>query len=385
MIVVVDRAAPVCPASPATLRVPLRHRARAGQRRRARQERRGRPRSDARRLHASPRTTSRRRSPASTSKSWIAVAGATDRAASATQAQSILSSPRPRRRLTTEREGSQPSVRSGESRHARPAAHRAVLRPELDAARRGRARGGRGARLRGARSCRRRRSHRHRLVLDSRCRSSRTSPPTREQLRERHRRDSAANNAAGFEDGWTGDAEDTPDNGNAFTADDTEFNIFNTDRRLDALRTLADQLAGIEQKKSVIYFSSGMSQQGQRQPGAAAAHRRSRQPRQRVDLRGRHARPAGAGPGRRRDPGQPARHVHVLRRLDAKPVQQSGGFAGHADDDRGGYRRTRVLRLEHVRSACSTASSTTRRRTTCSATRAPTLRATAASAASRCG
>jgi VWFA-related protein len=72
-----------------------------------------------------------------------------------------------------------------------------------------------------------------------------------------------SNNAAGFDNGTVGDAEDTPDNGNAFTADDTEFNIFNTDRRLDALQTLADQLAGIEQKKSVIYFSSGMSQQGQ--------------------------------------------------------------------------------------------------------------------------
>ncbi|HMJ81610.1 MAG TPA: VWA domain-containing protein [Vicinamibacterales bacterium] len=72
-----------------------------------------------------------------------------------------------------------------------------------------------------------------------------------------------ANNAAGFDSGLTGDVEDTSDTGNAFTADDTEFNIFNTDRRLDALRTLADQLAGIDQKKSLIYFSSGMSQQGQ--------------------------------------------------------------------------------------------------------------------------
>jgi len=72
-----------------------------------------------------------------------------------------------------------------------------------------------------------------------------------------------ANSAAGFADGTTGDAEDTPDTGNAFTADDTEFNLFNTDRRLDALQTLADQLSGIDQKKSVIYFSSGMSQQGQ--------------------------------------------------------------------------------------------------------------------------
>ncbi|HKB10117.1 MAG TPA: VWA domain-containing protein [Vicinamibacterales bacterium] len=65
----------------------------------------------------------------------------------------------------------------------------------------------------------------------------------------------------GFETGATPD-DDSPDNGAAFTADDTEFNIFNTDRRLDALQTLADQLAGIEQKKSVIYFSSGISQQG---------------------------------------------------------------------------------------------------------------------------
>src|SRR5262249_26220213 len=68
--------------------------------------------------------------------------------------------------------------------------------------------------------------------------------------------------AGGFENGTTGDTEDTPDNGGAFTADDTEFNIFNTDRRLDALQTLSDALSGIEQKKSVIYFSSGMSQSG---------------------------------------------------------------------------------------------------------------------------
>ena len=66
----------------------------------------------------------------------------------------------------------------------------------------------------------------------------------------------------GFEEGGTGDAEGTADNGAAFTADDTEFNIFNTDRRLDALQTLSDALSGIEQKKSVIYFSSGMSQSG---------------------------------------------------------------------------------------------------------------------------
>jgi len=66
----------------------------------------------------------------------------------------------------------------------------------------------------------------------------------------------------GFEEGALGDPEGIVDNGSAFTPDDTEFNIFNTDRRLDALQTLADALSGIEQKKSVIYFSSGMSQSG---------------------------------------------------------------------------------------------------------------------------
>jgi len=66
----------------------------------------------------------------------------------------------------------------------------------------------------------------------------------------------------GFEEGGTGDTEGTPDTGAAFVADDTEFNIFNTDRRLDALRSLSDALAPIEQKKSVVYFSSGMNQSG---------------------------------------------------------------------------------------------------------------------------
>jgi len=66
----------------------------------------------------------------------------------------------------------------------------------------------------------------------------------------------------GFEAGATGDDEGTPDTGGAFTPDDTEFNLFSTDRRLEALQTLADALSGIQQKKSVVYFSSGMSQSG---------------------------------------------------------------------------------------------------------------------------
>jgi VWFA-related protein len=66
----------------------------------------------------------------------------------------------------------------------------------------------------------------------------------------------------GFEEGTTGTTEGTPDTGQPFTADDTEYNIFNTDRRLEALRSVAEKLAHVQQKKSLIYFSSGMDRTG---------------------------------------------------------------------------------------------------------------------------
>ena len=72
----------------------------------------------------------------------------------------------------------------------------------------------------------------------------------------------SATSGEGFAAGSTGTTEGTPDTGGAFTADDTEYNIFNTDRRLQALRSIAGMLRGIDQKKSVIYFSSGMDRTG---------------------------------------------------------------------------------------------------------------------------
>jgi VWFA-related protein len=66
----------------------------------------------------------------------------------------------------------------------------------------------------------------------------------------------------GFEEGTTGTTEGTPDSGQPFTVDDTEFNIFNTDRRLEALRSVAEKLSHVQQKKSLIYFSSGMDRTG---------------------------------------------------------------------------------------------------------------------------
>jgi VWFA-related protein len=66
----------------------------------------------------------------------------------------------------------------------------------------------------------------------------------------------------GFEAGSTGTTEGTAETGQSFTIDDTEYNIFNTDRRLQALRSIADKLSHIEEKKSLIYFSSGMDRTG---------------------------------------------------------------------------------------------------------------------------
>ena len=67
---------------------------------------------------------------------------------------------------------------------------------------------------------------------------------------------------AGFEEGSTGTTEGTSETGGSFAVDDTEYNIFNTDRRLQALRSVAEKLATINEKKSLIYFSSGMDRTG---------------------------------------------------------------------------------------------------------------------------
>jgi len=72
----------------------------------------------------------------------------------------------------------------------------------------------------------------------------------------------SAGSGQGFEEGTTGTTEGTPDTGQPFTADDTEYNIFNTDRRLEALRSVAEKLSYVQQKKSLIYFSSGMDRTG---------------------------------------------------------------------------------------------------------------------------
>ncbi len=62
-------------------------------------------------------------------------------------------------------------------------------------------------------------------------------------------------------DSSTDDAS-SPDTGAAFGQDDSEFNIFNTDRQLSALQTAANMLARLSEKKSLIYFASGLRLNG---------------------------------------------------------------------------------------------------------------------------
>jgi VWFA-related protein len=58
------------------------------------------------------------------------------------------------------------------------------------------------------------------------------------------------------------DDASSADRGAAFGQDDSEFNVFNTDRQLSALQTAAKMLGQLNEKKSLIYFASGLRLNG---------------------------------------------------------------------------------------------------------------------------
>ncbi len=58
------------------------------------------------------------------------------------------------------------------------------------------------------------------------------------------------------------DDASSSDTGAAFGQDDSEFNVFNTDRQLSALQTAATMLGHVNEKKSLIYFASGLRLNG---------------------------------------------------------------------------------------------------------------------------
>lgn len=91
---------------------------------------------------------------------------------------------------------------------------------------------------------------------------------------------------------------DTSDDA-SFMADETEFNVFNTDRKLGAIEDIARSLQAIPEKKAVVYFSSGVTKTGMDNESqlratinAAIRANVSLYP---IDVRGLIATPAGGG------------------------------------------------------------------------------------------
>jgi VWFA-related protein len=66
----------------------------------------------------------------------------------------------------------------------------------------------------------------------------------------------------GFDNGAAGSSEAAAETSGAFTADDTDYNTFSADRKLLALQSIIQAVGRLPQKKSLIYFSNGISQSG---------------------------------------------------------------------------------------------------------------------------
>jgi VWFA-related protein len=66
----------------------------------------------------------------------------------------------------------------------------------------------------------------------------------------------------GFDAGAEGSAEGAAETSGSFAPDDTDYNTFTADRKLLALQSIMEALGKISQKKSIIYFSNGITQSG---------------------------------------------------------------------------------------------------------------------------
>ncbi len=69
--------------------------------------------------------------------------------------------------------------------------------------------------------------------------------------------------STGFDTGSeSGTTDSTSDDSSSFVADDSEFNALNSDRQLYAIRTICKSIEKVDQKKSMLYFSGGLTRQG---------------------------------------------------------------------------------------------------------------------------
>ena len=60
-----------------------------------------------------------------------------------------------------------------------------------------------------------------------------------------------------------GEADVQQDTGDAYTPDQTEFNVFNTDQKLEAIEGLVNVLAAIPGRKALVEFTGGITQTGE--------------------------------------------------------------------------------------------------------------------------
>lgn len=66
----------------------------------------------------------------------------------------------------------------------------------------------------------------------------------------------------GFAQGDNGTGTNASEDASGYTPDESEYNDINTDRELFALRTISRSLQKINQKKSLLYFSGGLTRDG---------------------------------------------------------------------------------------------------------------------------
>ncbi len=140
--------------------------------------------------------------------------------------------------------------------------------------------------------------------------------------------------------------ESAADTGAAFGQDDAEFNIFNTDRQLAALQTAVKMLGTLNEKKSLVYFASGLRLNGIDNQAQLRATLNAAIRVQRVVLSDRRARPGGVGAAGRCHAGIAGRHGHVHRRRGHGGDEQLPALAGYAVRAGGGHRRQGHARLQ---------------------------------------